>query len=243
MKELQVIDNKPANYQPSQLIALAIEKDADVAKLEKLMDLQERWDRNNAKKAFTIAMANFQKDCPVIIKKKSGHNCKYAPIGDIVAQIKDLLADRGLSYRFESNFTTQIQISCIITHIDGHSETTTIEASADSSGNKNQIQAIGSTVTYLQRYSLTGALGITTADEDMDGRLDQASSDNNVTVTDATMLKITDLLTKLDKTWDDDLLPLCSSIFKRQITSADQLTEAEAKKATDFLNKKKKVAQ
>ena len=42
----------------------------------------------------------------------------------------------------------------------------------DTSGKKNTIQAQGSSVTYLQRYSLIGALGLTTADEDIDGRVD-----------------------------------------------------------------------
>ena len=44
-------------------------------------------------------------------------------------------------------------------------------ALADKTGSKNAVQAIGSTVTYLQRYTLIGALGITTADDDMDARI------------------------------------------------------------------------
>ena len=43
-------------------------------------------------------------------------------------------------------------------------------APADTSGSKNAIQARGSTVTYLQRYTLLGALGLVTGDEDTDGR-------------------------------------------------------------------------
>ena len=41
----------------------------------------------------------------------------------------------------------------------------------DTSGSKNSIQSRGSAVSYLQRYSLVGALGLTTADEDMDARM------------------------------------------------------------------------
>ena len=45
-----------------------------------------------------------------------------------------------------------------------------MSAPADSSGSKNPVQQIGSTMTYLQRYTLIGALGLTTADKDDDGR-------------------------------------------------------------------------
>ncbi len=46
-----------------------------------------------------------------------------------------------------------------------------MEAPADTSGSKNMVQARGSTITYLERYTLCAILGIATADEDMDGRL------------------------------------------------------------------------
>ncbi|QKJ88060.1 phage recombination protein Bet [Paramixta manurensis] len=57
-----------------------------------------------------------------------------------------------------------------------------------------------------------------------------------------TLQSITDLLSSLDKDWDDDFLPLCRSIFKREIYEAGQLTEEEAIKAHDFLSKKAKAA-
>jgi recombination protein RecT len=56
-----------------------------------------------------------------------------------------------------------------------------------------------------------------------------------------TLQNITDLLTKMDKTWGD-MLPLCSQIFGRTITAASELTEVEAVKAHDFLIKRTKVA-
>lgn len=53
-----------------------------------------------------------------------------------------------------------------------------------------------------------------------------------------TIKTITDLLITLDKTWDKDLLPLCSDIFRRQITSPAELSEPEAVQALGFLRKK-----
>ncbi|MGT8299548.1 hypothetical protein ACRWYJ_23170, partial [Escherichia coli] len=45
-------------------------------------------------------------------------------------------------------------------------------------------------------------------------------------------------LIALDKTWDDDLLPLCSQIFRRDIRASSELTQAEAVKALGFLKQK-----
>ena len=44
-----------------------------------------------------------------------------------------------------------------------------MSASADTSGSKNSIQAIGSTVSYLERYTLYAILGLASADQDDDG--------------------------------------------------------------------------
>ncbi|MDU1953706.1 MAG: phage recombination protein Bet [Atlantibacter hermannii] len=55
---------------------------------------------------------------------------------------------------------------------------------------------------------------------------------------DETMLEINDLLITLDKTWEKDLLPLCSRIFRREIRESSELTQEEAVKALGFLKQK-----
>lgn len=57
-----------------------------------------------------------------------------------------------------------------------------------------------------------------------------------------TLQAITDLLTTLDKDWEKDFLPVCSDIFKRPILEASDLTEEEAQKGFNFLQKKAKAA-
>lgn len=161
-----------ATTSPMQLIEVAINSGADIDKLERLMSLQERWEENNAKKAFFAAMSKFNAECPTIVKKKQAHNSKYAPLGDIHNQIKETLISCGLSFRFEQDHNNGIEVTCLVSHELGHTEKATMKANADTSGSKSAIQAMASTVTYLMRYTLCSALGITTADEDMDGRLD-----------------------------------------------------------------------
>jgi hypothetical protein len=159
------------SQQPMRLLELAINKDADIEKLERLMAMQTQWDERNAKREFLVAMARFQIQCPSVKKLKDGHNCKYAPLSDIVAQVRELIAECGMCYRFEQDHEKGIRVTCIVSHESGHSESNTMVAAPDTSGGKNAIQAIGSTVQYLMRYTFVGAFGITTADEDMDGRL------------------------------------------------------------------------
>ena len=181
----------PASAQA--LIEMAITQGADIDKLERLMQLQERYDAKNAKSAFLSALSMFQAKCPVIVSKKAGHNYKYAPLGDIVAQIKEILFHCGLSYRFEqSQDGDLITVNCITSHIEGHSESLSMTGKADTQGSKSSIQAIGSTVTYLRRYSLLGAFGIVTADEDSDGRVESSKKIEHCDS--AQVIKINELL-------------------------------------------------
>lgn len=172
---------------PMAMIQAAVSAGRGIDEISKLMDLEDRWNAREAKKAFIEAMGRFQRECPVIKTMKTGHNYKYAPLGDIIAQVKGLLSDCGLSYRFEQvQDAAGITVTCIITHVLGHEERLSMSGNADTSGSKNAVQSIGSTVTYLRRYTLTGALGIVTADEDSDGRVDAAQG---VTANDKTWLR------------------------------------------------------
>jgi len=173
MKDKEIVQHQ--SQPPSRLLEMAIEKDADIEKLEKLMDLQERWEAKEAKKAFLIAMSKFQDECPELKKDKTVSfnqtSYSYVPLGSIRNQIKDSLKACGLSYRWETDEKDgKIEITCVVSHIDGHSERNSMQAEKDASGSKNVIQQRGSTMTYLQRYTLIGALGISTADQDNDSK-------------------------------------------------------------------------
>ncbi len=142
----------------------------DADKLMKLLEVNERYEANEAKKAYVKAMAEFLSESPKIIKQKNGHNCKYASLADIVFVIAPLLSKHGLSHSWVTDTADkEIKVTCKITHVLGHSETTCLSAGPDTSGSKNAIQAIGSTITYLQRYTLKAALGLAEADQDDDG--------------------------------------------------------------------------
>lgn len=155
---------------PNHLLALAVEAKADPERLDKLMDLQMRWEANEAKKAYVVAMTKFRSECPAIDKTKTGHNNKYAGLSETIEVIKGLLSSCGLSHTWKTNQDKEtITVRCVVTHVLGHNEETSLTASPDTTGSKNPIQAIGSTVSYLERYTLFALLGLASQDMDNDG--------------------------------------------------------------------------
>lgn len=166
---------------PENLLILAVKQGANVEQLEKLLDLQERMQKQTSKKAYYLAMSEFQDICPplkkfgkVDYKAKSGDRVKYnfSELDYIAQQIKAPMRKCGFSYRWESEDVEggKIKITCIVTHIEGHSERNSMTAPKDDSGKKNALQSIGSTRSYEHRYTLIGVFGLTTAGEDNDGQ-------------------------------------------------------------------------
>lgn len=172
-------ESLPAQGTPDALLAMAVNQNLDIDKLKQLMDMKREWEDRLAKKAFFAALASFQFKCPVIEKNKNisfgegrKTNYNFAPLGEIEKQIKGPMQECGLTKRWEINNSdpAKILVTCIITHVDGHSESCPMDGPKDTSGSKNEIQARASTITYLERYTLLAALGLSTADEDDDGQ-------------------------------------------------------------------------
>lgn len=160
----------PAAATPMEMLHRAVSQGASVEVLEKLLALQERWEAGQARRAFDAAVADAKAEIPVIVANRTGHNSKrYADFAAFARVVDPVLGAHGLSYRFRTKQDDRIHVTCILSHRDGHSEENTLSGPADKTGSKNDIQAIGSTLTYLQRYSLKQALGLA-ASEDDDGQ-------------------------------------------------------------------------
>lgn len=164
------------------MIANAVSSGASIEALERLMALKERHDKEVARQSFLNALSDFQMDSPDIRKTKRVEfgttQYMYAPLADIDRQLRKPMKDHGFSKRWEiQDNGDEIKVTCIIAHIGGHTEQTSMTAKPDVSGSKNPIQARGSAIEYMKRYTLVGALGITTADSDIDGRLPDVDVD------------------------------------------------------------------
>jgi len=165
---IPIRDDQPT---PMNVIQLAISQGADVETLTRLFELQERWEANEARKAFNAAMAQFKQNPPQIEKNKHVKygNTEYdhATLDHATDRVTKALSAVGISHRWKViQADGHITVFCILTHEMGHSEETPITAGPDNSGSKNALQAIGSTITYLQRYTLMAATGLAAADDD-----------------------------------------------------------------------------
>lgn len=177
-----VVEKQTAPVTPMEMLDRAVSNGASVETLERLMNLQERWEANQARKAFDDAMAAAKAEIPTIRKgktvdfttSKGRTNYDYEDLAIIMQTVGPILSKNGLSVRYRTlNEPNQpISVTCIISHRQGHSEENTLMAGRDESGNKNSIQSIGSTVTYLQRYTLKAGLGLAAASDDDGGKAD-----------------------------------------------------------------------
>ena len=167
---------------PSDPILLMIANAArdpavDIEKFERLMALRERVSQADARRSFYAALARAKGEFGPILKTRvvdyehndgqGRTNYRYEELADVGAVVDPILSKHGLSYRHKTvQDGVKIKVTCILSHEDGYSEENSLEGEADKSGKKNPNQAIASTVTYLQRYTLKEAVGVGAARDD-----------------------------------------------------------------------------
>lgn len=160
----------PADPMVSMIERVAMDPNSDLAKLERMLELKERHDAQNAKAAFNSAFAKASAEFPQIPLNGKGHNGKpYATLKDIVAHTRPVLSRYGLSL----NWSTRIEGSMIVvtaklSHEQGHFEENSLPLPADNSGSKNPVQSIGSSQTYGQRYTGQAILGLSLGEDTED---------------------------------------------------------------------------
>ena len=168
--------NPPA-LTPMEMVGRALEMGVSADILKQMMDLRDREEARNAKLGFTRAVAAAKAELRPIMKTrevdytpngKPRVNYRHEDLAGIEEQVTPILTANGLSYRFDSDngVDRPITVTCILEHVDGHSTRTTLSGPPDSGAGKNSLQAIASTATYLQRYTLKLALGLSVSHDD-----------------------------------------------------------------------------
>ncbi len=136
------------------------------------------------------AIVKFRAVCPTIKRTGSANygpgktNYTYAQLPAAVEQIQKLMQECQLAATWQTPEQTPvwIQVKCTITHVLGHSESTTLGGPPDTSGSKNQLQAIKSCWSYLRRTTLFSLLGLVDKDEvDDDGDGGKKSEEKKAT--------------------------------------------------------------
>jgi hypothetical protein len=163
---------------PETLILTALEKGVPVETMERLLAMRDKLVAEQARNAFFRDLAEFQMQCPVIVKDKDVLNkdgrtvrYRYAPLDSIVRQIRGTLAEFGFSYQFTTSAENDsVSVTCHARHRDGHTETTTFVSKIDPQAFMNLAQKFGSALTFGKRYAFLAAFGIMTGDEDDDSQ-------------------------------------------------------------------------
>ena len=145
--------------------------DFDVAKFGELLRIQRDTVRDMQRNAFNEAMAAAQAEMEPIPRRSFNSHTRssYAKLEAIDREIRPIYTRHGLSVRFGSALPPApgwMRITCTVS-LGGYSEEQYLDAELDHGGakgaaNKNPVQAVGSSVTYLRRYLLLMVFNITT---------------------------------------------------------------------------------
>ena len=161
---------------PGQLLQIAVERGADLAYVEKLMELQERFEAKEARNAHNDAVAGFKSEAVTIIKGKlitDGplKGKRHADLFDVVSAVTPALSKHGLSisWKITKDDKDWIEVTCYLRHSAGHVESVSMGGAPDTGPGRNAIQARCSVKTYLERYTATAILGLAATDSDDDG--------------------------------------------------------------------------
>jgi hypothetical protein len=179
----QVVIEKPetqaiARLDPQELIKRAVESNAGIDTLERLVALAERSQAWSARQAYNRAIVEFQRRCPPIKKTSTAtigdrFSFKYAALDDVMAVIRPILSDLGLSPSWRQakpSGPATVAVYCRITHDGGHWEESPepTQMPYRTEGRLSPGQVVSAATSYAQRLSLMGMLGIVPEGEDID---------------------------------------------------------------------------
>jgi hypothetical protein len=164
------------------ILSQAVQAGRTGAELKELLDVFERLNAKKAEQAFNAAFAKFKAECSPIRKRSENAQfqvtrngvkraSRYAALEDIDADTRESLTNNGLSYAWGDALVSgdTITMKCVVSHVGGHQRSSAVTLPHESKAGASPQQKFASTITYLQRYSLIAALGLTTCDEDDDG--------------------------------------------------------------------------
>ena len=177
--ELQRVE--PPQSPIERIAALMAQPDSkiDTAAMEKLLDMQERYDANEARKDFAADFAAVQSEIEAVVKTECNPQTKskYAGLGGVIEMSKPVYTKHGFSiiyYEGETEVAEHIRVCADVLHRAGHKETYHYDVPLDGHGikgnvNMTKIHGKASSVSYGRRYLLCMIWNIPTQDDDGNG--------------------------------------------------------------------------
>lgn len=196
VKDLTLVDETPRavvhqpampDNSPTGMMLAMLGQGATLEQIEKMMDLQERFEQRESVKKFNAAFALFKAEAVRVVKNRAVTagplaGKSYAELFSVVDAVTPALSKHGLSaaWRLTRDEKDWIEVTCTIKHSAGHSESVSMGGPPDVGGAKNAIQARASTISYLERYTLKAICGIAEGGDDNDGSGATADDDEEL---------------------------------------------------------------
>lgn len=174
---------------PASMMLAAMARGASLEQVEKMMDLQERWEKREAEKAFRDSFATFRGMNVIIPKTKyvdrgragSFHQAEY---DEVCRRLSPALSSHGFSFRHDQKFGSRkwttdgaendiawVFVTCFLEHKAGHAESLTLEGPPGDLSANTATQNMQATASYLKRQSLLSITGTATGAEDDESRM------------------------------------------------------------------------
>jgi hypothetical protein len=207
---LAVVDEKPIQRQPMEISATASQilsvieraasnKDIDVDKMERLLQMQERILAKEAESEFNEAMQTVQAEIPRILRDATNPstNSKYTRLESLLKIVVPIYTKVGFSLSFgtaDCPVANHYRITCTVSHkgrAGSHTRPYQCDIPADTMGmkgslNKTATHGFGSTMSYGRRYLTLLIFNIALVNED-DDKTRQKPSTSGRTATQATL--------------------------------------------------------
>ena len=151
----------------------------DVTKMQALLEMQFKLEEREAERAFNQALARVTRGMPRVAKNGTIElggkgSIPFARWEDMDSIVRPRLEGEGFTLSFNSapraNEGGGAVISGTLLHADGHSRTVSIPLPLDSGPGRNNLQAMGSTLSYGKRYCTEMLLNIVREGADDDGK-------------------------------------------------------------------------
>lgn len=174
--ENQLTTTPITNVTPAEMIMAAVSGQADLEKVEKLLELQERWEANEARKQFAKSFAIAQANILPVVKTKFNNQTKsnYADLADIIETAQPIYTKEGFSVTFNEGDCPKeghARVLADVLHCKGHKEQYRLDIPLDGAGikgnaNMTAIHGKASSVSYGKKYLMCMIWNIPTQDND-----------------------------------------------------------------------------
>lgn len=167
-QQLQIVESET-----NALLRMAVDKNLDMDKLERLIQLKNEQDARFAKTEYERHFAEMQAEFVPAKRVKQAYESKYAPLEELQKTYGPIIAKHGFSYRHRESAIEDAGKRVVMTISGwGHSEETFFDI-PKLVGTKamNAVQTVAAMSTYGRRYTFISGFGCIVEDEDTDAKL------------------------------------------------------------------------